>query len=120
MRDPLPALGFLLGLALAVYGVASLTGAWLGTPPWWDTEVWAEEESAEVRFVVVEDEDGFAWSDPPSFSTPRGRTKYLARKLRADRQMYSAGVLAAGLLLATSCAWPRRLPSVESRLSNRP
>ena len=25
-----------LGLALALYGTASLTGGWLGTPPWWD------------------------------------------------------------------------------------
>ncbi len=25
-----------LGLALAVYGTASLTGGWLGPPPWWD------------------------------------------------------------------------------------
>lgn len=25
-----------LGLALAIYGTASLTGGWLGTPPWWD------------------------------------------------------------------------------------
>lgn len=24
-----------LGLAAAVYGTASLTGGWLGTPPWW-------------------------------------------------------------------------------------
>ena len=25
-----------IGLALAVYGTASLSGGWLGTPPWWD------------------------------------------------------------------------------------
>src|SRR5688500_6920374 len=25
-----------VGLALAIYGVASLTGAWLGKPPWWE------------------------------------------------------------------------------------
>ncbi len=24
-----------LGLAAVVYGAASLTGGWLGTPPWW-------------------------------------------------------------------------------------
>ncbi|MBL9087618.1 MAG: hypothetical protein JNM10_10780 [Planctomycetia bacterium] len=25
-----------VGIAMAVYGVASLTGGWLGTPPWWE------------------------------------------------------------------------------------
>ena len=25
-----------VGFAVAVYGVASLTGEWLGTPPWWE------------------------------------------------------------------------------------
>ena len=25
-----------VGLAAAVYGAASLTGGWLGTPPWWE------------------------------------------------------------------------------------
>ena len=31
-----------LGLALVVYGTASLTGGWLGMPPWWWEEARAE------------------------------------------------------------------------------
>ena len=27
-----------VGLAAIVHGVASLTGGWLGTPPWWERE----------------------------------------------------------------------------------
>lgn len=26
-----------VGLAAATYGIASLTGGWLGTPPWWES-----------------------------------------------------------------------------------
>jgi hypothetical protein len=33
---PLRAALGLVGFALAIYGVASLTGAWLGEPPWWE------------------------------------------------------------------------------------
>lgn len=32
-----------LGAAMTVYGFASLTGRWLGTPPWWDRGMTDEE-----------------------------------------------------------------------------
>lgn len=32
-----------LGAAMAVYGFASLTGGWLGTPPWWERGMTDEE-----------------------------------------------------------------------------
>src|ERR1051326_595137 len=39
MRRPLRLALGIVGLAAAVHGVASLTGGWLGTPPWWEHEV---------------------------------------------------------------------------------
>ena len=38
-----------LGAAMAVYGAASLTGGWLGTPPWADRV--HTTHSLEVEFV---------------------------------------------------------------------
>ncbi|HEY4229342.1 MAG TPA: hypothetical protein VGO79_04175, partial [Thermoanaerobaculia bacterium] len=38
MRRPLRLSLALVGLSLAVYAGASLTGGWLGTPPWWEKE----------------------------------------------------------------------------------
>lgn len=35
VRAPVRVVLVVLGLAVVVYGVASLTGGWLGTPPWW-------------------------------------------------------------------------------------
>ncbi len=35
MRSPIRLATVVLGLAAVVYGTASLTGGWLGTPPWW-------------------------------------------------------------------------------------
>ena len=32
-----------LGAAMAVYGAASVTGGWLGTPPWWEGRETADE-----------------------------------------------------------------------------
>ena len=76
-----------VGLAISVYGVASITGGWLGTPSWW--EPWWEQ--------VTERE----WHEGPVVYA-RGYAPVAARP------GIGVGVAVAGLLLATICAWPRR------------
>src|SRR5262245_35574701 len=51
VSKPLRVALVVLGLAMAVYGVASLTGGWLGTPPWWKTkfDVMREQFHADPR-----------------------------------------------------------------------
>ncbi len=73
-----------LGLALAVYGTASLTGGWLGEPPWW-TERGASTQDRTDDVIWT-----FLWEKP-----------------RSGREWISAGVAVAGLVLAVA-AWPRR------------
>ncbi len=78
-----------LGAAMAVYGTASLTGGWLGTPPWWerhdDVEVWVslrETTPEKVRLDLVTEREG--------------------------RTRVSMVVIGAGLALVAVGAWPRR------------
>ena len=91
MRRPLRIALGIVGLAAAVYGAASLTGGWLGTPPWW----WR----LEVGEVQV--------SDP--------RTHFgdynLRRVARPGREWISGGLTAAGLGLLAFAAWPRNRPA---------
>jgi hypothetical protein len=73
-----------LGVGVALYGVASLTGEWLGTPPWWNIEeTWIiNGEPRRIHGPVHVPRAGDAW--------------------------WAAGVIAAGLALAAFAAWPRR------------
>jgi hypothetical protein len=73
-----------LGLAVAAYAAAGLTGEWLGTPLWAGTvEVWTINGAPHlVRGPVRDPRPGDTW--------------------------WASGVLAAGLALATFAAWPRR------------
>lgn len=41
-----------VGLAAVVYGTASLTGGWLGTPPWWDPAPIGRMTPTEVRQAI--------------------------------------------------------------------
>ena len=89
-----------LGLALAVYGTASLTGGWLGTPPWWDRITGYVTFSTGLRVSADGKEEMFcerrAWDVPPEH-VPRDSDPF-----------WGGGVVAAGLGLAASGAWLRR------------
>jgi hypothetical protein len=80
-----------LGLAAVLYGTASLTGGWLGTPPWWErrTSLWFDDTD---RLMPP----GF-YHSPTSWVEPR-----------SGRERISGGVVATGLALAAFGAWPRR------------
>jgi len=54
MSHPVRLTLVVVGLAMAVYGVASLTGAWLGTPPWWVTYRALDVEKLEHGAVYAE------------------------------------------------------------------
>lgn len=73
-----------LGLALTVYGTASVTGGWLGTPPWWVTATGADV-------------------------TVFGATRRLAlEQERPGRERISGAVIAVGFGLVAWGAWSRR------------
>ena len=79
----------LLGAAMAVYGAASLTGGWLGTPPWWlrTRAVWDIASPKDLHHVVIE---------------------VAERAPRPGRELISLGVSSAGLALVAVRARPRR------------
>jgi hypothetical protein len=94
-----------LGQAFAVYGVASLTGGWLGTPPWWerripksewDFELFAQLQEPGTANAYRQDYDG-GWEFPTSIF-----------RLREARRLVSVAVAVAGLVLAVFAGWPRR------------
>jgi hypothetical protein len=92
-----------LGAAMAAYGAASLTGGWLGTPPWWhQIEKRYDEEYARRtwQFPEIRDEDAV----------------YLIRRRvpRGGREWISGGVVAAGIALVAVGAWPRRRAGASS------
>jgi hypothetical protein len=76
MRSPARIVLVVVGLAAAVYGTASLTGQWLGTPPWWTEEA---STSAEIF--------GRQW-------------RIDLVQFRSGREWISGGVVAVGLGLA--------------------
>lgn len=84
-----------LGAAIAIYGVASLTGGWLGTPPWWDvctqtiTQELYSDGHCEVRVA-----DHAPAHDPRPWDAPVG-----------------GALTAAGVGLGAVGAWPRRRSS---------
>jgi hypothetical protein len=98
-----------VGLAVVVYGIASLTGGWLGTPPWW--EVWPTEEDALLPrpppyFQGVGGMEGGPWLDLATLYTPRPRP---------GREWISAAVIAVGLAVGALGAWPPS-PSTSAAL----
>jgi hypothetical protein len=111
-----------LGLAVGVYGVASLTGGWLGEPPWWTTTTRPKEvQRIRDRFPEVLERvnagvvsSGF---DEWQADAKRARERWPSVGMsaggallwpRPGREWLSAGVLVAGLALAAFAAWPRR------------
>lgn len=92
-----------VGLSGVVYGAASLTGGWLGTPPWWEREV-STEEYIEHRWGVV-------LASPSPLISP-DRTLSIERE---GRGVTSGAVIAVGLALAALGAWPlRRRPTATT------
>ncbi len=83
-----------LGLALALYGTASLTGGWLGTPPWWDAAAVSVAHLSEKARADLIDIDVFV-------------------EWRRDGS--SVVVILAGLALAVWGARPRRQAPVVTR-----
>lgn len=92
-----PAL-IVLGLALAVYGTASLTGGWLGMAPWWErAQRWSDLRIRQDIEGIAFQHDGELYPDPP-----------MGMVARDDREWISVAVIAVGVGLAASGAWPRR------------
>jgi hypothetical protein len=84
-----------LGAAMAVYGAASLTGGWLGTPPWWERTraVWDLASPNDLDHVVIE---------------------VAERVPRPGRELISLGFASAGLSLDAGRARPRRRSGTAS------
>jgi hypothetical protein len=87
----------LVALAAAVYATASLSGRWLGEPPWWRREV--------------------PWTLPLDFNDPdimqlapcpSGCLTQPRRIRRDDRETISASIALAGFALFAVASWPRR------------
>ena len=107
-----------LGAAMAVYGAASLTGEWLGTPPWWEhepTEVGAWDGLARWAVEVGTRRDGapagpslLGATLPATGSGDAVPPLPRLRVPRAGRTAISAAVTAAGLALVVVGARPRR------------
>jgi len=90
-----------LGLAAALYGTASLTGGWLGTPPWWETAgLVTYSTGGRYRANGSVDEPFCVRRDIPPEHVPRDSDPYLG-----------GGVVGAGLALAAFGAWPDRRQS---------
>jgi hypothetical protein len=91
-----------VGLAVAVYGVASLTGGSLGTPPWW--------ERVEDRSRWIGPEEWIREGRGFFFSSGNGLTFVTDTVTigRAGREWVSAAVVIAGLaLVAVGARMPR-------------
>ena len=96
-----------LGLAAAVYGTASLTGGWLGTPPWWGP--WERHFDTEKEEILRDHPD----MDPRHYVPPIHAPTYPPAGPRPGREWISGGVVAAGFALAAFGAWPRRRTDVS-------
>ena len=98
MRRPLRLALGIVGLAAAVHGVASLTGGWLGTPPWWEHEV--------EKFVSPPEAEHRHWR--------WRKDAAIADEPAPGRWWISGGVTAAGLGLLAWAAWPRSRPDAAT------
>ena len=120
MRPALRLALVVLGIAVAGYGTASLTGGWLGTPTWWEVERPAtpEESKRDLGDWLLRVESNMARAHPaigverrssaspaPLDSASFPPTYYGPR---AGRKWISGGVVGVGLALTAFGAWPRR------------
>ena len=99
-----------LGLALAVYGTSTLSGGWLGTPPW-STELHEPWLSHDDLVYLYGDSGGVPTQVPK-----------LATRLRVHQVTWPAWpgaiVVAVGVGLAAFGAWPRRLRPARAAGAN--
>jgi hypothetical protein len=113
-----------LGLAAVVYGAASLTGGWLGEPPWW-TE-WVPAASAydkgpttyrargvlyDIGSMPVDDFIERGTGDGPGGIIPVD-----LRLPRLGRELISAAVILAGLGLLAGAGWRRPCSTRQTRM----
>jgi hypothetical protein len=97
-----------LGLAVAVYGAASLTGGWLGEPPWWTEHPDLPEWSGNEHFA--KDGTPYSLDGGPRLTWDESflDESFDVESPRQPWPWISAGVVVAGLALAAFAAWPRR------------
>lgn len=103
-----------LGLAAALYGIASLTGGWMGTPPWWNVS------DRKMGRIVIDDRDTMM-SNPGRLTPEEEAACEFAHPIppRPDREWISVDVVVAGVAVATLGGWPRRRDSVARDASGR-
>jgi hypothetical protein len=82
----------LVGLAAFVYALASPTGGWLGTPPWYERTTFVDFD------ILTAPHHPGALSDATTVTFGP----------RASCEWISGVVAAAGLALVAFAAWPRR------------
>jgi hypothetical protein len=80
MNRPLRLALVVLGIAAVIYGTSTLTGGWLGTPPWWQ-----RQENELIR-----------GADEPKPGEPQVWTR-VVWKPTEDRELASLGVVLAGV-----------------------
>jgi len=91
----------IVGLVAVLYGVASLTGRWLGTPPWWEVRTC----SADMRQSDVDEKLGGEGRQPATFTL----THMVTSEPRRGREWMSGCLVVVGLaLVAAYGAWPTR------------
>ena len=90
-----------LGLALVFYGTASLTGGWMGTPPWWESRESAEPLPPPELVRIEGGEPRLLQRYPAAWFVPEVTP-------REGRELISGAVIAVGVGLATWGAWPPR------------
>jgi hypothetical protein len=100
MPRPLRLTLVVVGLALAIYGTASLTGGWMGMPPWWDRITGEVSFETGVHIRADGKEEWFCEKrarDFPPEHVPHDLDPY-----------WGGGVVVLGLGLAALGAWPLR------------
>jgi hypothetical protein len=108
MRRALRLALVVVGLAIAVYGIASLTGEWLGTPPWWESR---------LIFHASQPGNASLVGGPGVEGPSNGRWVRVAQvgpQPRPGREWISGGVVAVGLWLVVVGIWPRRRPLISA------
>jgi hypothetical protein len=86
-----------VGLAVAVYSLASLTGGWLGKPPWW----WRDPAD-----LSEHEEDELIMSTAPE--AERHNDVVLRREGRERISAILVAVGGAAAVVGLASAWPRR------------
>ena len=102
-----------LGLAAVVYGTASLTGGWLGMPPWWERAAPITPYEWLYRYDFNYSLNwgisiGFYPVDVPEHFARAEREAPLHIEPREGREWISGAVVVAGITLVGIGAWPRR------------